>query len=77
MYVIWKLYRLLMSFSLNAPRGTCELFHAARVQTEEHNNTKMTKSYVSYHTFPSAGQAALNQEIKWAPKLGACGAGSH
>lgn len=53
-----------MSFSLTARRDTCALFHAAGVQTEEHNNTKMTKSYVSYRTFPSAGQAALNQEIK-------------
>lgn len=76
-YAIWRLYGLLMSFSLTALHDTSKLKHTAKVQIEEHNNKMTKKSCAPYHISRSGGQAALNQEIKWAPKLGACGAGSH
>lgn len=41
-YAIWRLYGLLMSFSLTAPHDTSKLKHTAEVQMEEHNN-KMTE----------------------------------
>jgi len=53
-----------MSRSLTALHDACELNYSAGVQTEEHNNRKLQKVVFSYDIFPSAGQVALDQEIK-------------